>query len=111
MALQPLPETPRDEVANPRALAVRRRHGGQPVAGARRELRLDPQAQGVVITAVADGSTAQSIGFRPGDIVVTVNNEKIARSADLDHIANSGSHSWRITIQRGNQQISVMFSG
>ena len=74
-------------------------------------MRLDTQAQGVVIIAVADGSTAQSIGFRPGDIVVNVNNEKIARSADLQRIANSGGHSWRITIQRGNQQISVMFSG
>ena len=43
--------------------------------------------------------------------MVNVNNEKIARSADLERIAKSGSRSWRITIQRGNQQISVMFSG
>ena len=43
------------------------------------ELRLDPQSEGVVITAVADGSTAQSIGFQKGDIVVSVNNQKIAK--------------------------------
>jgi Do/DeqQ family serine protease len=111
VALQPLPETPRDEVA----ISARSPFAGATVANLSPaladELRLDTQAQGVVIIAVADGSTAQSIGFRPGDIVVNVNNEKIARSADLQRIANSGGHSWRITIQRGNQQISVMFSG
>jgi len=111
VALQPLPETPRDEVA----ISARSPFAGATVANLSPaladELRLDTQAKGVVITAVADGSTAQSIGFRPGDIVVNVNNEKIARSADLQRVANSGGHSWRITIQRGNQQISVMFSG
>jgi Do/DeqQ family serine protease len=111
VALQPLPETPRDEVS----ISARSPFAGATVANLSPaladELRLDTQAQGVVITAVADGSTAQSIGFRPGDIVVNVNNEKIARSADLERIAKSGSRSWRITIQRGNQQISVMFSG
>jgi Do/DeqQ family serine protease len=111
VALQPLPETPRDEVS----ISARSPFAGATVANLSPaladELHLDTQAQGVVITSVADGSTAQSIGFRPGDIVVNVNNEKIARSADLDRIAKSGSRSWRITVQRGNQQISVMFSG
>ena len=111
VALQPLPETPREEVS----IRARSPFEGATVANLSPaladELRLDPQAEGVVITAVADGSTAQSIGFRPGDIVVNVNNEKIVRSADLEHIANSGSRSWRVTIQRGNQQISVMFGG
>ena len=111
VALQALPQTPRDEIA----IRARSPFAGATVANLSPaladELRLDPEAQGVVITAVADGSAAQSIGFRPGDIVVTVNNEKIARSADLERVAKSGSRSWRITIHRGNQQISVMFSG
>jgi Do/DeqQ family serine protease len=111
VALQPLPDMPRDEVE------IR---GRSPFLGATvanlspalaDELRLDPQTAGVVITKVADGSTAQSIGFQPGDIVVSVNNQKIERSADLDRIAGTGSRQWRITIQRGGQQISVMFSG
>ena len=79
VALQALPETPRDEVA----IQARSPFAGATVANLSPaladDLRLDPQAQGVVITAVADGSTAQSIGFRPGDIVVSVNNEKIAK--------------------------------
>jgi Do/DeqQ family serine protease len=111
VALQPLPDTPRDEVE----IKSSSPFSGATVANLSPaladELRLDPQAEGVVVTAVADGSTAQSIGFQPGDIVVSVNNQKVERSADLERIANSGSRSWRITIRRGNQQISVMFSG
>ena len=75
------------------------------------ELRLDTQAEGVVITAVADGSTAQSVGFQKGDIIVAVNNQKIDKPADLERAAGAGGRQWRITIIRGGQQISVMFSG
>ena len=111
VALQPLPETPRQEVEIRAASPFRGLTVANLSPALADELRLDQDAQGVVVTAVADGSTAQSIGFQPGDILVSVNSQKIERSADLDHIANSGSRSWRITIRRGNQQISVMFSG
>ncbi|MGD0023442.1 MAG: DegQ family serine endoprotease [Xanthobacteraceae bacterium] len=111
VALQALAETPRDEVE----IRSRSPFLGATVANLSPaladELRLDPQSEGVVITAVADGSTAQSIGFQPGDVVLSVNNQKISKSADLERITNAGSRQWRITIARGGQQISVMFSG
>jgi Do/DeqQ family serine protease len=111
VALEALPDTPRDEVEI---------KGHSPFVGVTvanlspalaDELRLDPQTAGVVITAVADGSTAHSIGFQKGDIVLAVNNQKIARSADLERVAAAGGRAWRVTIVRGGQQISVMFSG
>jgi len=111
VALQSLPDTPRDEVQ------IR---GQSPFLGATvanlspalaDELRLDPQTEGVVITAVADGSAAQSVGFQKGDIVVSVNNQKITKSADLERVTGTSSRQWRVTIQRGGQQISVTFSG
>jgi Do/DeqQ family serine protease len=111
LPLQGLPDTPRDEVVI---------KGRSPFLGATvanlspalaDEMRLDPQAEGVVITGVADGSAAKSVGFQKGDVVVSVNGQSIAKSDDLDRIANAGSRSWRITIDRGGQQISVMFSG
>jgi hypothetical protein len=40
-----------------------------------------------------------------------VNNQKIVKSADLERITNTSSRQWRVTIQRGGQQISVTFSG
>ncbi|HUD85603.1 MAG TPA: DegQ family serine endoprotease [Xanthobacteraceae bacterium] len=109
--LESLPDTPRHEVEI---------KGQSPFVGATvttlspalaDELRLDPQTEGVVITGVADGSPAQSIGFQKGDIVVSVNSQKIATPADLERVSNSGGRQWRVTIDRGGQQISVMFSG
>jgi len=111
VALQGLPDTPRNEVEI---------HGRSPFLGVTvaslspalaDELRLDPQTEGVVVTAVADNSPARTVGFQKGDIVVLVNNQKIAKPADLDRIVNAGSRQWRITIERGGQQISVVFNG
>ncbi len=111
VALESLPDRPLDQIEI---------KGRSPFLGATvanlspalaDELRLDPQTEGVVVTGIADGSPAQSLGFQKGDIVVAVNNQKIAKPADLDRIANVGGRQWRITILRGGQQISVMFSG
>ncbi len=111
VALQSLPDTPREEVE----IRARSPFLGATVANLSPaladELRLDPNAEGVVVTAVADGSEAQSIGFQKGDIIVSVNNQKIVMPADLKRIADAGGRQWRITIMRGGQQISVMFSG
>jgi Do/DeqQ family serine protease len=111
IALQSLPDTPRQEVE----IRARSPFMGATVANLSPaladELRLDAQAEGVVITEVADGSTAQSIGFQKGDVVVSVNNEKINKPADLERVTSAGGRRWQITILRGGQQISVMFSG
>jgi Do/DeqQ family serine protease len=75
------------------------------------ELRLDPSAEGVVVLDVGNGTLAQSFGFRKGDIVLTVNNQKIASPRDLERATAQQSRVWRITIRRGGQQMSVVLSG
>jgi Do/DeqQ family serine protease len=111
VSLEPLPDTPHDEIE----IKNRSPFAGVTVSdlspALADELQLDPQTEGVAITSVADGSTAQGIGFRKGDIVVSVNGQKIAKSGDLQKATDSGGHAWRVTIVRGGQQISVMFSG
>jgi Do/DeqQ family serine protease len=111
VALESLPETPRNEVEI---------HSQSPFSGATvanlspalaDELRLDPQAEGVAIIAIADGSPAQSYGFVRGDVILSVNNQKITKPADLEHAASAGGRAWQVTIRRGNQQISAMFRG
>ena len=42
---------------------------------------------------------------------MSVNNQKITKSADLERVTNAASRQWHVTIQRGGQQISVTFSG
>jgi Do/DeqQ family serine protease len=111
IALQSLPDTPRQQVQ----IKSRSPFLGATVANLSLaladELRLDVQAEGVVITEVADGSTAQSVGFQKGDVVVSVNNQRINQPADLERVTAGGGRQWRITIMRGGQQISVIFSG
>jgi Do/DeqQ family serine protease len=111
VTLQSLPDTPREELEIRASSPFRGATVANLSPALADEMRLDPNAQGVVVTDVADGSEAQSIGFQKGDIIVSVNNQKIDKPADLEHVASTGSRQWRITLMRGGQQISVMFSG
>jgi S1-C subfamily serine protease len=111
VALRTAPETPRDEIVL---------KSGSPFAGAKignispalaEELRLDSSAEGVAILDVPSGSAAERIGFRRGDIVVSVNDTDINKTRDLERVANERSSVWRITIQRGGQKLSVAIRG
>ena len=63
------------------------------------------------MTDLADDGTAASVGFQKGDIILAVNNQKIARTSDLDKAAKASSRIWRITVVRGGQQINVTLGG
>jgi Do/DeqQ family serine protease len=75
------------------------------------EMHLDADTEGVVVTELAEGSTAAGVGFQKGDIIVTVNNQKIAKTSDLEKATRDGSRLWRIKVVRGGQQISVTLGG
>jgi Do/DeqQ family serine protease len=111
VVLESAPDTPRDELV----IRARSPFMGVKVANISPaladELRLNASAEGVVVLEVADGSLAQNLGFRPGDIIAAVNNEKIERTRDLDRAAKESVRRWAITIVRGGQQISVTFGG
>jgi Do/DeqQ family serine protease len=111
VALQSAPQTPREEIE----IQARSPFRGATVANLSPaladELQLDPQREGVVIIAIADGSEAQQVGFQRGDVVLSVNGQKIEKSSDLDHIAHAGGRLWRIVLARGGQQFSFVFSG
>jgi len=111
VALESAPENPRNEVI----IQARSPFLGAKVANLSpalaEELRLDSAAEGVAVLEVADGSVAQSIGFQKGDVVLTVNNEPIAKTADLQRVAAQPTRLWRVTILRGGQKLSVVFGG
>jgi Do/DeqQ family serine protease len=111
VALEPLPDTPHDELV----IATRSPFQGAKVSNLSPaladDLRLDPSTDGVVITDVNEGSPAQSLGFHRGDLVVSVNNQKIAKTRDLERATSQPGRVWRITIMRGGQQMSVVLSG
>ena len=111
ISLQTAPELPREEIE----ISSRSPFLGATVANLSPaladELRLDLQSRGVVILGVSEGSTAQSIGLQRGDIVLSVNNQKIEKTADLDRAVRAGGRLWRVIIDRGGEQISATFSG
>jgi Do/DeqQ family serine protease len=111
VALQSAPTTPRDEITI---------HSRSPFSGAKvanlspalaDELQLQNADEGVVIVDVDDGSYASNLGFRRGDIVVSVNGERIAKTRDLAKATDTPNRSWQIVIRRGGQQISAVFNG
>ena len=75
------------------------------------ELHLDADTEGVVVTDLADGSTAANLGFQKGDVILAVNSQKIARTSDLEKATRESSRLWRIQIVRGGQQINVTLGG
>ena len=42
---------------------------------------------------------------------MTVNNQKIARTSDLEKATRETARVWRITLVRGGQQINVTLGG
>jgi len=111
VALEPLPDTPHEELV----IQTRSPFQGAKVSNLSPaladDLRLDPATDGVVITDVSDGSAAQSLGFHRGDLVLSVNNQKIGKTRDLERVTSQPNRVWRITIMRGGQQMSVVLSG
>jgi Do/DeqQ family serine protease len=111
VTLEAAPETPHEElvISSPSPFQGARVSNLSPALAD--DLRLDPGAQGVVIVDIANGSPAQSLGFQRGDLVLSVNNARIAKTRDLERVAGQQSRLWRITIMRGGQEMSVELRG
>ena len=77
---------------------------------AAQELGADPfAARGVLVTAIADGGLALRMGFQPGDIIRSVNGQPIKSTAELQQALTAAGAAWRVTIQRGQQEVSGNF--
>lgn len=107
VALEVAPDTGRDEIVI---------KAQSPFQGARvtnispavaDELRLDSNVEGVAIIGFEDDGAAQSVGFQKGDVILSVNNQKVTKTAELDRLARSSGRFWEINVLRGGQQLSV----
>jgi Do/DeqQ family serine protease len=93
--------------------------GNHPLDGARisnilpsvaDELGLD-QTDGVVVTSVRDGSTAQTFGFQAGDIIVAIGDDQIANVNDAERALSSRQRLWQISVKRGNRVLQLQVPG
>ncbi len=111
VALRTAPERPRAEVV----IRSRTPLGGAKVANLSPaladEMGLDNTDSGVVIVGIDGGSYAERFNFRRGDIIVSINGERIDDTRELARVANVPANRWRMVVRRGGRNISVEFSG
>ncbi len=109
--LETAPDTGRDEIV----ITARSPFQGAKVANISPaladDLHLDSNVEGVVVADLAGDGTAASVGFKKGDIILSVNNKKIAKTADLEQAVSESKRLWRITLVRNGQQIQVTLGG
>ena len=111
IALQAAPQAGKKDVKN--------LSGNHPLDGARisnilpsvaDEMNLD-QTSGVVIVSVRDGSAAQSLGFKPGDVIVAVSGVEIASVTDLEKAVASRQRLWQMSVKRGERVLQLQVPG
>lgn len=111
IVLQTAPDFPHEEIV----ISARSPFQGAKVSNLTpalaEELRLDSWKQGVVVVDVLDGSPAQRLGLRRGDVIAAVNGANIARTRDLERAAEQSSRIWRLTLVRDGQQRSYVIGG
>jgi S1-C subfamily serine protease len=75
------------------------------------DMSLGNASHGVIVAEVDEGSTAAGVGVQKGDVVMTVNGQKIETTRDLEHATAARANYWRLTIQRGAQVIQTVIGG
>jgi S1-C subfamily serine protease len=66
---------------------------------------------GVVVRDVASRSPAHRLGFRPGDVVVEINDQKIDRVSQLRAAVSEQRPRWQITVRRAGRLFSISITG
>jgi Do/DeqQ family serine protease len=111
VALQSAPDRPREEVVIKSRSPLSGAKVGNLSPALAEELRLDPSAEGVVVLELGNGSIAQRLGFQKGDVVISINEKRVATSKDLERVTRDPSRLWLVTILRGGRQITAQFPG
>ncbi len=74
------------------------------------EMGLD-QTDGVVILSIRNGSIAQNLGFRPGDIIVEIAGAPIANVAELEKAVSARKRLWQVSVKRGERLLQLQVPG
>ncbi len=64
---------------------------------------------GVLIVDVARGSPARRHGFRPGDLLRSIDGQEAGSTAEAEAILETGDRPWRISIWRSGRSLTTVF--
>jgi Do/DeqQ family serine protease len=72
------------------------------------EVGIDEALTGVVVARVVAGSPAAGLGIRPGDRLLTVNDQKIASTSGLAELMDQRFNAYKIVFQRGPNVMTLL---
>lgn len=72
------------------------------------KLGLPDDADGVVVIGIANGSAAARLGIARGDFIAAINGHDIKTASDVTAALNASAKAWRISIQRGGAEITLV---
>ncbi len=75
------------------------------------ELGVEAQQGAVVVADVESGSPAEDVGLQKGDVVVAINDQKIATTKEFESATAERKRYWKITIERGGQVFTSVVGG
>ncbi|MHB2168122.1 DegQ family serine endoprotease [Alsobacter sp. R-9] len=110
--LAPAPET------RPRDLLVVK--GRWPLAGLQvanmspalaEELSIDGSNEGVAVMDVARNSPAQELNLKRGDVILSVDGEKVETTRDLEKLAKPRQYYWKLVVRRDGETVTAMVGG
>ena len=74
------------------------------------DLGLNSMQQGVVITEVAQSSPALRIGFQPGDIIASINKQKVKTQEEVAELLQKKVPFWDLILQRGDKVMTLQMA-
>jgi Do/DeqQ family serine protease len=75
------------------------------------EMNLPFDTTGIVVSRVAQGSPADRMGLRPGDVIVSINGQRINDVGTFKSLVSTRADGWQIVLQRDGQTIQSFVSG
>ena len=71
------------------------------------EIGFGGDTKGVVILQVRRGTSAQRLGFRPGDIILSIEGREMKRVRDVEQIVGEPYNGWRMQLRRNGRVLNM----
>jgi S1-C subfamily serine protease len=75
------------------------------------ELSLSGVSDGVIVIDVDTNSIAENVGLQKTDVIIDINDVKIATTQDLVKATSGKAAYWRLILQRNGEQIRTIIEG
>ncbi|WP_296817311.1 Do family serine endopeptidase [Brevundimonas sp.] len=73
------------------------------------QLGVDPVSGGVLLAGVSGRSYAAAAGFRRGDIIRSLNGQRVTSTRQLQQLLNQPQRAWEVTIVRDGREVTGRF--